>query len=208
MLGPFDKDYFSALLLLLPGFLSWQIMSYFGGTLNAGSDFQIIATSLSFSLFNFVAAMGIAALFGRRPSSVFNFSETGWRASPPFIVLLLCIALSSGASAAWVDRSGIIYQVIAPTSRVSHTRPWVSLWEECRPSWAKVSLGNGKSYIGFVSYFSDSDDNTELVLTRPHEFDEAGERSPLKAKRLLLFGKDISSIEVYPVGDDNPCATE
>lgn len=207
MLGPFDKDYFSALLLLLPGFLSWQVMSYFGGTLEAGSDFQIIATSLSFSLFNFVVAMGFVALLGRRRAAP-DFAEGGWRASPPFVALLLAIALVSGAAAAWIDRSGAIYKLVAPTARVSHTRPWVSLWEGCRPAWAKIALADGKTYMGFVSYFSDSDDNTELVLSRPHEIAADGERSPLKAKRLLLFGKDMARIEVYPVGEDNPCAAE
>jgi hypothetical protein len=207
MLGPFDKDYFSALLLLLPGFVSWQVMSYFGGTLVAAGGFEIVAACLAYSLVNFLFALGVAAPFGHKFTSPLAATDGNWRPTPGFAALLLIVAVLTGSATAWVDRSGIVYQ-LAPTARISHARPWVKLFESCRPAWAQVITSTGARYMGFVHYFSDSSDETELVLSRVHSVADDGERTPLKAARLLLFGKDIRSVELYPVGDGNPCAVE
>ena len=209
MLKSFDRDYFVALLLLLPGFLSLQTMLYFGGSLpGRGGDFQTITTSLAFSLINFVIVLGFYELSAKMRAIADSEQRSLTSVSPGFIAGLVVVAVLTGTAAAWVDRSGIIYKVISPTARVSQSRPWVVLWEQCQPTWAQVTLRDGKTYLGFVNSFSDDASITELVLDRVYRIDESGERSKLKAERLLLFGSNISSIEVMPVGDDNPCAAK
>ncbi len=208
MLKSFDRDYFVALLLLLPGFLSLQTMLYFGGSLpGRGGDFQTITTSLAFSLINFVLVLGFYGLSAKLRLLADSQLPSLTAVTPGFVGGLVIIAVLTGTAAAWVDRSGIVYKIISPTARVSQSRPWVVLWEQCRPTWAQVTLSGGETYLGFVNSFSDDASITELVLDRVHRIDEDGERHKLKAERLFLFGNNIASIEVLPVGDDNPCVT-
>lgn len=204
MLKAFDSDYFIALLLLMPGFLSRQVMIYFGNS-SDGGEFENISASLAFSLVDFVIAMFFwkGYLIIRRKSRPEEASLE--KITPAFISLLLAVCIIVGLSSAWIDRNGIIYRTFSPSTRVSRTRPWITAWDKCRPAWAKVKLSDGRSYFGYMIYYSDDDKNTELVLNRVSILKKDGKPKKIKANRVVLFGKDIVSVEIYPAVGVNGC---
>ncbi len=207
MLKAFDRDYFVALLLLMPGFLSRQIMAYFGNP-PKGGEFEIIASSLALSLFIFTVETLLQGGFRRIRRKRNIEEEDSARISSSFVGLLLIISIVSGIGAAWVDSRGFVYKSLSPTPRISRTRPWVTMWERCRPTWARVTLSDGRKYFGYMVYYSEGDENTELVLNRVYLEDKKGQRIKLSAKRLLLFGKDITSVEALPAVGVDECRDE
>ena len=111
MLKPFDSEYFRALLILLPGFLSREVAHYFAPFPSKSSDLEILIVCLAFSIVNIMLAIGVWSA-GVRMSRRSGDSNEGRQPFGPFIALLLAIslvtgnAMKAGAGAGSTSRSG------------------------------------------------------------------------------------------------------
>lgn len=104
-----------------------------------------------------------------------------------------------GLGATWVLKSGILFTGGISISGLDN--PLTKVFEECKPMKARITLSNGKIYMGVLRYFSYNENitETEIVLTGVDLETKDGERRKKnKSSVLILFGKDISSIEIIP----------
>ena len=195
MLKAFDRDYFMALLILLPGFLSYQVMTYFGERPEV-NEFEIIAACLAFSIVVLFFAEGIRrGLRTIRPKAKYFEGVT-----LGFVAVLIVTALAAGWLAAKIGTSDVLFKLFAPDQTVSTKRPMAKILRDCAPVWAKISMSDGRIYRGFLEYYEGSRANTELILNRFHlEMKGGSVKKPEKKQRLIVFGKDISSIEILPI---------
>lgn len=123
MLKDVGKDSLVGLLLLLPGFLTRQTMAYLGNTAGAG-DFEIIATSLAFSLLNLPLVLLVWKVATRSPST--PDSDAGL-VSIRLVAgagCILLVAVLMGVAAERIDRTGAFYRAVG-SKKVSQERPWI-----------------------------------------------------------------------------------
>lgn len=194
MLKAFDRDYFMALLILLPGFLSYEVMVYFDDRPDV-NEFEIIAACLAFSIVTFFIAESIRqGLRILRPKV-----QEAKGVTLGFIAVLIMVALVAGWLAAKIGVSDVLFRLFAPDQTVSTKRPMTKILRECAPVQAKVYMSDGRIYRGFLEYYEGSRENTELILNRLKlEMKDGSIKEFEKKQRLIVFGKDISSIEILP----------
>ena len=195
MLKAFDRDYFMALLILLPGFLSYEVMVYFGDRPDV-NEFEIIVACLAFSIVIFFITESIRqGLRAMRPKA-----KEAKGVTLGLIAVLIVTALAAGWLAAKIGASDVLFKLFAPDQTASIKRPMAKILRDCAPIWAKVYMSDGRIYRGFLEYYEGSRENTELILNRLNlEMKDGSIKEFEKKQRLIAFGKDISSIEILPI---------
>ena len=203
VLQPFDRDYFKALIILLPGFLSYQVMVYFGEG-HETKDFEIIAISLAFSIVNYFFAEVIRKI---KRTALASGNDTG-QLSLSFISLLLAVSLFMGWSAAAIRSNDYILGRLSPSPLVSEHNPLVKLLKECWPVRAKIHLSDDRIYRGLLEYYSFDNDDLQMVLHHITLEDKSGNKTTYDHnQRLIVFKKDIINIEILPL-NINACESE
>lgn len=198
IIGSYNKDYFIALLILLPGFLSYEIVTLFSNTLKF-SEFETIAACFTFSLVNYFIAVGLAKIyFYFRKISTSNFGFG-------FFSFLIMISIVSGLGATWVADSDVLFK-IGLMNRVSLNRPVIRVIRDCKPVQAKVYMLDGRIYRGHLKYYSGDNKLSEFVLhkviveSKPNKNGET-KMTPINSKQhIIIFGKDTKGLEILPYG--------
>src|SRR3989344_164171 len=132
MLKAFDRDYFMALLILLPGFLSYEVMVYFGDRPDV-NEFEIIVACLAFSIVIFFITESIRqGLRAMRPKA-----KEAKGVTLGLIAVLIVTALAAGWLAAKIGASDVLFKLFAPDQTASIKRPMAKLLRDCAPLWAK-----------------------------------------------------------------------
>jgi hypothetical protein len=195
MLQAFDHNYFKALLILMPGFLTQRIYAYFATTTKA-SDFEVIASALAFSIVNFAIAVAIWRIFG---------GDLGAAGIPGhFIALLLGVTVATGLAWVWVDSSGIVYRWAPVTSRVSNTSPWATSLRENVVRWkamVRVQVKDGDVYHGWPYYFSEDGEGKNQLFLKPAFLEDQTGCPRVKGPGVFLIEDQIKTIEFLDVVD-------
>ena len=114
MLKAFDRDYFMALLILLPGFLSYEVMVYFGDRPDV-NEFEIIVACLAFSIVIFFITESIRqGLRAMRPKA-----KEAKGVTLGLIAVLIVTALAAGWLAAKIGASDVLFKLFAPDQTAS-----------------------------------------------------------------------------------------
>ena len=203
MLQPFDRDYFKALIILLPGFLSYQLMGYFGEGAET-KDFEIIAISLAFSIVNYFLTEVVCRIKG-----LGSVRENTEHLSLSFITLLLAVSLLTGWSSAAIKNKEFVLRHLSPSPLASDNNPLVTVLKECWPVRAKIQLSDDRIYRGILEYYSFDNDDLQLVLHHVTIQEKSGNKTTYNDhnQRLIVFKKNIISMEIRPV-NANACETE
>jgi len=198
MLKAFDHDYFKALLILMPGFLTQRIYAYFATTSKL-SDFEVVASALAFSIVNFVTALALWRLF--RGSREAEHIHGG------FIALLLGVTVAVGLAWVKIDSSAVIYRWLPVTSRVTNTSPWATSFRENLVRWkamVRVHVKDGNVYHGWPYYFSEEGEGKNQLLLKPAFVEDADGSCPkIKGPGVFLLEDQIKAIEFLAVTDPN-----
>ena len=211
MLKPFDSEYFRALLILLPGFLSREVAHYFAPFPSKSSDLEILIVCLAFSIVNIMLAIGVWSA-GVRMSRRSGDSNEGRQPFGPFIALLLAISLVTGWSWSRIDESEWIYSAI-PSGRVRSKLPVFgkSMQEndQANGSMVVLEMKNGKRYWGWPRYYEVGPDEQAVYLepagrlagsrcpTRT-DYEEAKACSEMMLKGVFANLSEIAAIEFLP----------
>lgn len=201
----YDQKYFWSILLLLPGFLSYEIIAIFSRAPELG-EFELLAACLSFSLINYFFAefiYFIGTICCVRSENERRGLTLG------YLSVLLGVTLLTGTVSAYINDSDALYGLYRNTSKISLERPFIKTLRECRPAFAKVYLSDGRKYSGFVVLYSEAKSDIEIVLNRATSYQADNSEKEYEAERhVVLFGKDIVTIEILSQIECNPGAKE
>jgi hypothetical protein len=191
VLKAFDSSYFKALLILLPGFLSYEVLAYFGEVEISG-DFAIIAVSLAFSLINvFLVEVARSAFF-----RISKQEPTDTTVTLPFVTLLISVSLISGLAASYIAGNDIILKHFSTTKLKSKKTSLMTILDLCDPVVAKIQVADGRVFRGLLEYYEDNG----YVLVDYNVTDSAGRKEEFPPpQRVALFAKDVSSAEFLPL---------
>ena len=192
------------LMVLLPGFLSQRISHYFG-TQYKRSDIDTIVSALVFTLLN----AAIAALFCR----IFKIDlQRNEKLTNSFVIIVFIASIVTGTGWTLIDRNDLLYKA-GFTSRVSQAHIWTKIFrtnlkDENWQAAVKVDLKNSKSYIGWPRYYSEQQEQNNIVFLSPaYTLCPSGKCKKLNGPGVLLFEREMSYIEFHkiPKAADHPC---
>ncbi len=196
MLKAFDRDYFKALLILMPGFITQRVYAYFA-TSEKLSDMEVVASALAFSIINFGIAVAAWRTLAR--------GREAERVHGGFIALVVGVSVFVGLAWAKVDSGGLIYKWSPITVRVSNTSPWATTFRENQKNWkalVRVHVKEGNIYHGYPHFFSENGDgHNQLFLMPAYIEEEDGACQQLKGPGVFLLESEIKAIEFIDVTD-------
>lgn len=214
MLNPFEKSSISWLVLLLPGFLSSNVSTYFSPIVDNKNDLAFVSNSLAFSIINLV----ILVISIKAAEKLFTFNTTQDNKkqiniiTPSGLFSLLTISILTGWLWTKIDSNNWLYKTFSPSnkiiSRLETFGTTLNRNEKEIKSMTVVTLKNGQQYWGWPYYYTSGADNSnnivlylepagllkdgECLLT--YTYEKAKQCSSQELKGILIFKDEIRSI--------------
>jgi hypothetical protein len=223
MFNPFEKSSLTWLFVLLPGFLSLQVVNYLLPKDAPQVDMQLISLGLSFSVANFVIFLVLHQFISRLKGKSTKGLDIDYfksiRIGALGLISMLIISVGTGYLVAVVDSNDFIYKTISPTSRVTtQLDTFAAVFErnqKKKESIVVIKTKSGDKYWGWPYLYSTGTKGSEVRVLYMEPAGRIKDGCALntytkeKAKvcshsilnGLMLFENEISSVEFLKDGE-------
>ncbi|MGA7522524.1 MAG: DUF6338 family protein [Acidobacteriaceae bacterium] len=182
----------AALLILLPGFLAAYILQALV-TRPKQTDLEKVIEALIFSFVIYLTSIlliGTALPISWR-ATVDAAGNQSWTVNGSWwrLLILLFLPILFGLASAWLmqhDSLLRLFRRLSLTDRTSRASTWNDVLQDV-DGVAQVELSDGRSVMGWVSYYSDDPDDASIFLERAAWVTSNGEElEPIPGPGILL----------------------
>lgn len=189
------------LLILLPGFSAAYIVQLLASR-NTQTDFDKVIEACLYSFLIYAAFVLLA--HGALPFDVIPahqpLSEATimWH-SKRLLGLAVITIVFSLAGATYINLDGnALFRKLKITERTTRRSIWNDIFEKeaSRVQVVQVELGDGRSILGVLTYYSDAADDCSVYIEQATWVDASGAKTPIPCGILLTKNATIKSISL------------
>jgi hypothetical protein len=189
-------------LILLPGFVSAYVLQALA-TRHAQSDLERIVEAFVFSFFIYVAF--VLCNGGQLPFTILR-DPSGrsedtilWRQNELLLLAFLTVAFAVVAVCYVRCDGNRIFRYLKLTERTTHNSIWNDIFENeaTEDQIVQVELGDRRSVMGILLYYSDTAEDCSLFLKQASWVEADGTLTPVPGQGILLTkASDIRSVSL------------